>query len=66
MATFDRYREMVEMGLYKPGANPDLDAAQALVQRLTPFLRQVMGDVSEPASTWQALQQVLAATGGVR
>ena len=66
MATFDRYREMVEMGLYKAGANPDLDAAQVLVQRLTPFLRQAMGDVSEPASTWQALQQALAATGAAR
>jgi len=48
-------RELVEIGAYVNGANPDADLALALMPRIEGFLQQAMDDRSETASTWQRL-----------
>lgn len=63
MATFARYREMIDMGLYREGANPELDRARELVTRLQRFLRQRVDEVSSVEATWRALSDVVSSGG---
>lgn len=55
LAAHRRQREMVDMGLYKPGANATLDRALANWERITAFLRQPLGERSPQAATRAAL-----------
>lgn len=56
LALLERNRQMVELGAYEHGANPDLDAALACLQQLQVWLRQSEGGV--PRAT--ALDQLVA------
>lgn len=44
LATYGRNRQMVEMGAYRSGTNPDIDRALATYPRLRALLRQVVGE----------------------
>jgi flagellum-specific ATP synthase len=48
-------RELVEIGAYVGGANPDADLALELMPRIEAFLRQEMDDPTDTATTWQRL-----------
>lgn len=61
MAVFQRYREMIEMGLYKRGANAEVDAAHDAVTRLREFLRQPTAEVAALDDTRRRLRQLVAA-----
>jgi flagellum-specific ATP synthase len=53
-------RELVEIGAYVPGTNPDADRAMALLPGIDAFLRQ---DLDEPASAvdaWSRLASLLS------
>ena len=63
MATFARYREMIDMGLYREGSNPELDRARELVARLQAFLRQQVNEASSLEATWQALGAIVSNGG---
>jgi flagellum-specific ATP synthase len=63
LATHARYREMIDMGLYREGTNPELDRARALVARLQPFLRQQVGEACGLDATWKAFAGAVAAGG---
>ena len=63
MATFARYREMIDMGLYREGSNPELDRARELVARLQAFLRQQVNEASALDATWQALGAIVSNGG---
>jgi flagellum-specific ATP synthase len=51
LSVLHRHREMVDMGLYKPGANPELDRALAKDSAITGFLRQRLDETSDPDRT---------------
>ena len=53
-------RELVEIGAYVNGANPDADQALARMPRIEAFLQQDMDDPTDPATTWQRLNGLLS------
>lgn len=52
-------RDLVEIGAYKPGTNPDLDRAIALLPRIDAFLRQELDDLTSIDETMALLEVVL-------
>ena len=52
-------KELVEIGAYAAGSDPDADAAIRLMPRINEFLRQDVDSPSEPAGTWAELQALL-------
>ncbi|MDQ1651047.1 MAG: flagellum-specific synthase [Cryptosporangiaceae bacterium] len=54
-------RELVEIGAYVPGTNPDADAARAVWPQIGQFLRQDMDDQFPAERTWQALSMLVTA-----
>ena len=61
MAAHRDVRELVEIGAYVAGTDPDADTALRLNPQIEAFLRQDMGDVTEAALTWAALHQLVTA-----
>jgi flagellum-specific ATP synthase len=62
MAAHRDVRELVEIGAYVPGTNPDADRATAIWPQITAFLRQGLDEKVGAAEAWQALRQVIAAS----
>ncbi|GAA1931159.1 FliI/YscN family ATPase [Nocardioides marmoribigeumensis] len=60
LASYRNVRELVEIGAYAPGSDPDADAALALMPRINDFLRQDLEATSPLAPTWAALQELVA------
>jgi flagellum-specific ATP synthase len=60
LSAYRRQREMVDMGLYKPGANAPLDRALANWERITAFLRQFPHERSPQAATRASLADLVA------
>ncbi|GGD21373.1 FliI/YscN family ATPase [Nocardioides daphniae] len=52
-------KELVEIGAYARGADPDADQALALMPRINDFLRQEMDDSTPTADTWGRLHALL-------
>jgi flagellum-specific ATP synthase len=59
LATHRRHREMVDMGLYKPGSNADIDESLALMPRIEAFLRQDLAETSPPGDARHRLAGAL-------
>ncbi len=59
LAAWRDARELVEVGAYAPGSDPDVDAAIRLRSQLDAFLRQDAGEVADPAQAWQELAAIL-------
>nr|BFE65567.1 flagellar protein export ATPase FliI [Dactylosporangium thailandense] len=53
-------RELVEIGAYQAGTNPDADRARELWPRINDFLRQDMEDTTPAPRAWQLLDELLA------
>ncbi|GAA2356644.1 FliI/YscN family ATPase [Dactylosporangium salmoneum] len=53
-------RELVEIGAYVTGTNPDADRARELWPRINDFLRQDMDDTTPAPRAWQMLDTLLA------
>ncbi|GAA3149782.1 flagellar protein export ATPase FliI [Planomonospora alba] len=60
MAAHRDIRELVEIGAYVPGTNPDADLARALWPRIEAFLRQDMDEQTTAEQAWESLQALLA------
>ncbi|MCR1786367.1 FliI/YscN family ATPase [Nocardioides carbamazepini] len=60
LAAHRSVRELVEIGAYVAGADPDADAALARLPRIEAFLRQSMDDITPRAEAWSRLAQVIA------
>ncbi|WP_275693308.1 hypothetical protein [Nocardioides sp. TF02-7] len=60
LAAHRSVRELVEIGAYVAGADPDADAALARLPRIHDFLRQRMDDVTPAADTWRRLAELVA------
>jgi flagellum-specific ATP synthase len=52
-------KELIEIGAYVPGSNPEVDRATALTPAIDAFLRQAMDDQTPAAVSWQALGALL-------
>ena len=62
-APYDGMREMIRLGAYKRGTDPETDAAIDLNPRLEEFLRQGKDDPSPSADSFAHLAALLAAIG---
>jgi flagellum-specific ATP synthase len=60
MAAYRDVRELVEIGAYVPGTNPDADRARELWPAINAFLRQSIDDPYPAGAAWDALAQLLA------
>jgi flagellum-specific ATP synthase len=56
-------KDLVEIGAYVPGTNPDADRAQALWPHIEAFLRQGMDEPCSSPQAWEALATLLAEGG---
>jgi flagellum-specific ATP synthase len=61
MATYKRYEDVINIGAYKEGANPKLDLAIRVMEKLNPFLRQ---NISEKVTYAEGLRQLRAILKG--
>lgn len=59
LAAYRSVRELVEIGAYVGGTDPDADDALALMPRIDRFLRQDLDDRSEVGATWAALRELV-------
>jgi len=59
LAAHREVRELVEIGAYAPGSNPDADLALALLPHINDFLRQSVDEPTPSAQTWQALHALV-------
>jgi flagellum-specific ATP synthase len=62
LALLERNHQMVELGAYERGTNPQLDAALALKDRLAQWFRQSDGGVSRAQALAQ-LEEIVKAQG---
>jgi flagellar biosynthesis/type III secretory pathway ATPase len=54
-----QYRELLDIGAYKPGTNPQLDKALEIYPTLMEFLRQPMAEKTPLAKTFENLHALL-------
>ncbi|OJF11683.1 FliI/YscN family ATPase [Couchioplanes caeruleus] len=62
MAAHRDVRELVEIGAYVPGTNPDADRATAIWPHITAFLRQGLDEKVSAEQAWAQLRQLIAAS----
>jgi flagellum-specific ATP synthase len=62
LAAYRDVRELVEIGAYVPGTNPDADRARELMPLINAFLRQDLDDQTTAESAWHDLAILLGAT----
>jgi flagellum-specific ATP synthase len=62
MAAHREVRELVEIGAYVPGTNPDADRANAAWPQISAFLRQDLDERITADDAWAALRALIATT----
>ncbi|MCF6378238.1 FliI/YscN family ATPase [Nocardioides KLBMP 9356] len=60
LAAHRSVRELVEIGAYVRGADPDADVALARMPAIDAFLRQDMDESTDLADTWRLLHELVA------
>jgi len=60
LAAYRDTRDLIEIGAYVPGANPLVDRAVVLKDRIDDFLRQDVGTTVPAATAWAELGSLLA------
>jgi flagellum-specific ATP synthase len=60
MAAYDDARDLVEIGAYVPGTNPDVDEALAKKALIDAFLCQPVDEVADATVSWQQLAGVVS------
>ncbi|WP_025157969.1 FliI/YscN family ATPase [Leifsonia aquatica] len=58
-------QDLLDVGAYKPGTNPRVDAAVAHEDAINAFLRQSIGEPAPSAESWARLGALVATMGGV-
>jgi flagellum-specific ATP synthase len=61
MAAHREVRELVEIGAYVPGTNPEADRANAIWPAITAFLRQDMDELVSADQAWAQLHHLITA-----
>jgi flagellum-specific ATP synthase len=64
LAVYERNRQLIEVGAYKPGVNADLDRAVHAMPRLEAFLGQGMAERVERREAVAQLHALMRAAGG--
>lgn len=59
MSTYERNRQLVEIGAHRPGSNPDLDKAVELLPKLRQYLTQSAQDSVALVKSWSALMNLV-------
>jgi flagellum-specific ATP synthase len=59
LSAYEEHRDLVQIGAYKPGTNPKLDAALERIGRIEGFLRQESGTHSQLSDTRRALAEAV-------
>ncbi|MDH4365031.1 MAG: EscN/YscN/HrcN family type III secretion system ATPase, partial [Acidimicrobiia bacterium] len=59
LATYDRARDLIEIGAYAPGADAEIDRAVALHRQLEAFTRQPLQELTTAGEAWRMLAAVL-------
>lgn len=57
-------QDLLDVGAYKPGTNPKVDAAVANADAIDAFLRQGIGEPAPAAESWARLQALIGMLGG--
>jgi flagellum-specific ATP synthase len=60
MSVFERSRDMLDFGAYKPGANPELDRAVACAPKLIEFFKQDFAASQARATSVHRLKELLS------
>ena len=60
MSAFDEARDLVEIGAYRAGADPDVDEYLARRDEIMAFLRQDMREVTPAETSWAHLEALLS------
>ncbi|MCW2599381.1 MAG: Flagellum-specific synthase FliI [Frankiales bacterium] len=60
LAAADEAKDLVEIGAYQHGSDPDVDEALARRELMSAFLRQPVDEVADSERSWEQLSQVLA------
>lgn len=60
LAAWQNGRDLVEIGAYVAGSNPDLDRYLERRHVIEQFLRQDLAEIADPQQSWDALQKVVA------
>lgn len=58
LARLAEVRDLIQVGLYQPGASPEVDQALARQPRIEEFLRQQLGETSTTAQTTHRLERL--------
>jgi flagellum-specific ATP synthase len=56
LATFEKARDLINIGAYVPGSDPDIDSAMKVMPAMNAFLQQSMHDVSSFEDTRKLLR----------
>lgn len=60
MSLYRNAEDLINLGAYRSGSNPRLDLAVAMMDPITQFLRQGIGDRADLAASLQGLDQLVA------
>ena len=58
-------QDLLDVGAYKPGTNPKVDAAVAHADAIDAFLRQGIDEPAAPAESWARLEALTRMLGGM-
>lgn len=61
MAVYRQSQDLIELGAYVAGSNPELDRAIAMKPRIDALLRQAPDDRAQPDRTWKSAQELAQA-----
>lgn len=59
LATYQDTEDLITIGAYKPGQNPRVDRAVALIDRVNKYLRQKSSEKTGMEEGWQIMAQIL-------
>ena len=63
LATYRNAEDLINLGAYRQGSNPELDVAVAMMNDVRSFLRQQMSERADLANSLQELQQLTKQAG---
>ncbi|MEI6526530.1 MAG: FliI/YscN family ATPase [Planctomycetota bacterium] len=59
MAIYDEHRELIQIGAYRPGSNPQIDRAIAIKPTIDGFLKQSRNDIIEWNDAWEKIGHLI-------
>jgi len=57
-------QDLLDVGAYKPGTNPKVDAAVAHADAIDAFLQQGIGEPADAGESWMRLEGLIGMLGG--